>query len=45
MNDLFYDAETINRLLLVTLAWSQYNAGEVRTVWRVGEVLGLQTDG
>ena len=41
---LFYYAKTINRLLLVALTGSQYDAGEVRTVRRIGEVLSLQTD-
>jgi hypothetical protein len=39
---LFSNAKLIDGLLLITLTGIQYNAGEVRTVRRVGEVLCLQ---
>lgn len=43
--ELLYNTETIDRLVLVGLARSQNDTGEVRTVRCVGEVLCLQTYG
>ena len=42
---LFCNAKFVYRLLLVALAWIQYNAGEVGAVGRIWEVLSLQTNG
>ena len=40
---LFY-TELIDGLLLVALAWVEDYRWEVRTVWRIWEVLSLETD-
>ncbi len=45
INILFVNSEFIDSLLLVLLMRAEDDAGEIRMVGTVGEVLGLEADG